>query len=168
MSIANTIQFRMVSFVHETLYGLFRDPFKALKAAGVEPGQKVLEVGCGPGFFTVPAAKMVGEQGSVTALDINPRAVEHVREKIEQAGVTNATAICANAARTGLPHQSFDLVFLFGFRHTTGNMTQIMAEMHRLLKPAGKLATEGRMPVSESLFMPLDRQGRMLQFEKRE
>ena len=167
MSIANTISFRMVSLIHETLYGLFRDPFKALKAAGLESGQRVLELGCGPGFFTVPAAKMVGEQGSVTALDINPRAVEHVREKIEQTGVTNATAILADAARTGLPSQSFDLVFLFGFRHTTGDMANIMAEMHRLLKPAGKLSTEGRMPVPESLFMPLDRQGTIIQFEKR-
>ena len=167
MSIANTIQFRMVSFIHETLYSLFRDPFKALKAAGVEAGQKVLEVGCGPGFFTVPAAKLVGKQGSVTAMDINPRAVEHVREKIEQAGVTNATAICADAARTGLPSQSFDLVFLFGFRHTTGDIAHIMAEMHRLLKPAGKLVTEGRMSVPESLFMSLNCQRTILQFEKR-
>ncbi len=167
MSLIHTISFSMVSIIHETLYGLFRDPFKALKSAGVESGQKVLEVGCGPGFFTVPAGKMVGEQGSVTALDINPRAVEHVREKIEQAGVTNATAILADAARTGLPSQSFDLVFLFGFRHTTGDMAHIMAEMHRLLKPAGRLVTEGRMPVPGSLFMPLDRQGKIFQFEKR-
>ncbi|MHA1360918.1 MAG: SAM-dependent methyltransferase [Candidatus Helarchaeota archaeon] len=72
------------------LYGLFRDPYKVLDAAGLEPGQRALEVGCGPGFFTIPAAHIVGEKGSVLALDINPAAVEHVRRKIKEAGVTNA------------------------------------------------------------------------------
>ncbi|MBE9471268.1 MAG: methyltransferase domain-containing protein, partial [Chloroflexi bacterium] len=72
----NRMHFKMMSLVHETLYGLFRDPYKALNAAGLEPGQKVLEVGCGPGFFTIPAAKTVGEKGSVCALDISPLAIE--------------------------------------------------------------------------------------------
>jgi ubiquinone/menaquinone biosynthesis C-methylase UbiE len=68
-----------MSLVHEDLYGLFRDPYKALRAAGLEPGQKVLEVGCGPGFFTVPAAKTVGQGGIVYALDVNPLAIGKVR-----------------------------------------------------------------------------------------
>ena len=62
MSRTNKLHFKMMSFVHETLYGLFRDPYKVLKAAGLEPGQRVLEVGCGPGFFTIPAARIIGEE----------------------------------------------------------------------------------------------------------
>jgi len=46
----------MMSFVHEDMYRVFRDPYKVLKAAGLKPGQEALEVGCGPGFFTIPAA----------------------------------------------------------------------------------------------------------------
>jgi len=79
----NRLNFKMMSFVHETLYSLFRDPYKVLNAAGLEPGQRVLEVGCGPGFFTILAAKIVGE-GSAHALDVNPLAVERVQQKIEQ------------------------------------------------------------------------------------
>ena len=166
MSLTNRMHFRMMSLVHETLYGLFRDPYKVLNAAGLKPGQKVLEVGCGPGFFTIPAAKIVGEKGTVDALDISPLAVGRVQQKIEKEGVTNVKTILADAAQTGLPDQSFDLIFLFGFAHSVGDMENILTELHRLLKPAGILSTEGRLWLSSELFHPLKRQGRIFQFRK--
>ena len=162
----NRMSFKMMSFVHETLYGLFRDPYKALNAAGLEAGQKVLEVGCGPGFFTIPAARIVGEEGSVLALDVNPLAVEHVQQKIETEGVTHAKAILANAARTDLPDPSFDLTFVFGFARPIGSMEAIWTELHRLLKVGGTLSVEGRLRPPDRLFQPVKRQGRISQFRK--
>ena len=166
MSQTNRLHFKMMAFVHETLYGLFRDPYKILRAAGLEPGQKVLEAGCGPGFFTVPAARIVGEKGSVLAMDVNPVAVEHVRRKIEQAGVTNARVIVADATKTNLPAGSFDLVFVFGLARPIGDMTAIWAELHRLLKPQGILSIEGRLRPPERLFQFVKRQGRIARFRK--
>jgi len=166
MSITNKVHFKMMSLVHETLYGLFRDPYQALNAAGLKPGQKVLEVGCGPGFFTIPAARIVGEEGSVYALDINPLAVERVQQKIEQEGVTNVKTILADAVQTGLPDQSFDLIFVFGLAHPIGGMENILTELHRLLKPAGILSVEGRIWPPSELFHPVKRQGRIFQFRK--
>jgi SAM-dependent methyltransferase len=166
MSITDRIHFKMMSFVHETLYSLFRDPYQALDDAGLKPGQKVLEVGCGPGFFTVPAARTVGEQGSVTALDISPLAVRRVEHKIEQAGVANARTVLADAAQTDLPSQGFDLIFVFGFAHSVGDLEDILIELHRLLKPAGTLSVEGPLQVPNELFRPVKRQGRISQFRK--
>jgi ubiquinone/menaquinone biosynthesis C-methylase UbiE len=160
------MNFKMMAFIHETLYSLFRDPYKALKAAGLEVGQKVLEVGCGPGFFTVPAARIVGEEGNVLALDVNPLAVEHVQRKIETEGVTNAKTMLANAAQTNLPDQSFDLAFVFGFARPIGGMEAIWAELYRLLKPGGILSVEGRLSPSSRLFQPVKRQGKISQFKK--
>jgi ubiquinone/menaquinone biosynthesis C-methylase UbiE len=160
------MNFRMMSFVHETLYGLFRDPYKALNAAGLGPGQKVLEVGCGPGFFTVPAARVISETGSILALDVNPLAVEHVRQKIERAGMTNAGTMLANAAQTSLPDQSFDLAFLFGLARPIGDMDKVWSELHRLLKPEGTLSVEGRLRPPGELFQPVVRQGRIFRFRK--
>ena len=166
MSRANKLHFKMMSFVHETLYGLFRDPYKVLRATGLKPGQRVLEVGCGPGFFTIPAARIVGEEGSVLAFDINPVAVEHVRRKIEEAGVTNARVIVADATKTDLPAGSFDLAFVFGLARPIGDMAAIWAELHRLLKPQGILSIEGRLRPPERLFRFVKRQGRIAQFRK--
>ncbi|MEW6113494.1 MAG: class I SAM-dependent methyltransferase [Thermodesulfobacteriota bacterium] len=166
MSRANKTSFKMMSFVHETLYGLFRDPYKALKAAGLEPGQEVLEVGCGPGFFTIPTARIVGEAGSVLALDVNPLAVEHVRQEIEAAGMTNARTMLANAAQTDLPDQSFDLIFLFGLARPIGDMDKMWIELYRLLKPEGTLSIEGRLWPPLGLFHSVKRQGRISHFRK--
>jgi len=166
MALAEKIHFKMMSLVHETLYGLFRDPYAALNAAGLKPGQKVLEVGCGPGFFTVPAARTVGEKGSIHTLDINPLAIKCVRQKIEEEGVTNAKTVLADASQTVLPDQSFDLIFVFGLAHPIGNTGGILTELHRLLKPGGILAIEGRLQPPSELFSPLKRQGRISQFKK--
>ena len=160
------MSFKMMSLIHETLYDLFRDPCKALRAAGVEAGQRVLEVGCGPGFFTIPASRVVGEEGSVVAIDVNPLAVEHVQKKIDETGVTNAQVMVANAAQTDLPDQAFDLIFLFGLARPIGDMQAVWTELYRLLKSTGTVSVEGRLQPPAEFFQPVNREGRISRFKK--
>jgi ubiquinone/menaquinone biosynthesis C-methylase UbiE len=160
------MSFKLMSFIHETLYGLFRDPYTALTVAGLQPGQLVLEVGCGPGFFTIPAARIVGEKGNVIAIDVNPLTIEHVKRKIRTQGGINAKTFLADAAQTNLSDQSFDLVFVFGFAHPIGDMEAIWSELHRLLKSEGILSIEGRLRPPRELFQLVKRQGRISQLRK--
>ena len=155
-----------MTFIHETLYGLFRDPYKALKAAGLKSNRKVLEVGCGPGFFTIPAAKIVGEKGIVCAIDINPMAIISVQQKIKKENITNVKTLLANAAKIELPDQSFDLIFLFGLTRPIGNMEKIWIELHRLLVSNGILSIEGRLKPPTELFKYKMRQRRISQYIK--
>jgi len=142
MSIYDRVHFRMISFVHDTLYGFFVNPYKLLNSAGLKPGQKVLEIGCGPGFFTIPAAKMVGEKGSVYALDINPVAIKTMRRKIKEKGLKNVKVILADASETGLPEESVDVAFLFGVIHALDDVDAVMQETHRVLKVKGVLSIQ--------------------------
>ena len=104
--------FRTIVVIHDNpLLPLFNDPYKQLKAAGLKPDQKVLEVGCGPGYFTIPAAKIVGESGVVYAVDLNPYAIKHVQKKIAESGIENIQPMCTNASDTGLADKSI------GFRN---------------------------------------------------
>jgi ubiquinone/menaquinone biosynthesis C-methylase UbiE len=166
VSFADRAAFRMMSLIHEDLYTLIRDPYEILKAAGLETGQHVLEVGCGPGFFTVPAATIVGEGGILYALDINPLAMEKVQRKVSEARLTNVKTVLADAARSGLPNESFDLVFLFGLARLVGGPDAIWVEMHRLLKPGGSLAVEGRLQPDTALFRPVGSEGSISRFSK--
>ena len=90
--------------------------------AGLKKGQKVLEVGCGPGFFTIPAAEIVGESGYVYAIDINPFAVKKVQKKLEKNKIQNALVTLEDIRKTSLEKDSIDLVFYFGVIHNLMNI----------------------------------------------
>jgi len=158
------VYFKMMSFMHETLYGLFRDATKVLRSAGLEAGQRVLEVGCGPGFFTVPTGEIVGPEGRVLSLDVNPIAVEHTARKARAARARNIEVVCRSAAETGEPAAAFDLAFVFGVAHPIGGMEDIWRELHRVVRPGGALAVEGRIQPSAELFRSLGRRGRMARY----
>jgi len=111
----SNFSFRILALIHDNpLRSFFCNPYKLLKTAGLKSGQKVLEVGCGPGFFTIHAAKIVGKEGFVYAVDVHPLAIERVKEKIEKEGIKNVKPFLANAADTGLPDKNIDLAFIFG------------------------------------------------------
>jgi ubiquinone/menaquinone biosynthesis C-methylase UbiE len=166
VSVAERVHFRLISLIHEDLYKLFRDPYRALESAGLKSGQDVLEVGCGPGFFTIPAARLVGEGTTVCALDVNSIALDRVRQRVEQEGVTNVRTVLADAGQTGLPDESFDLIFVFGLGHVVGGAHRMMTELHRLLKPGGRLSIEGNLRPKRELFEPVKSERRITQYRK--
>lgn len=131
----------MASIMESRLrYRLF-GPEKILAAAGIKEGANVLEVGCGTGFFTIPASRMIGERGSLTSLDTSPLAVEMVSQKVEQANVKNVRVVKGNVLDTGLAGASLDEVFIFGVIPAPGlPMDRLLVEMRRILKQGGILA----------------------------
>ena len=152
--------FRIISLMHDNpLLPIFRNPYKLLRAAGLKPGQKVLEVGCGPGFFTILAAKIVGKEGFVYAVDVHPLAIEKVKEKIKKEGIKNVKPILTNASNIGLPDLSIDLAFLFGLRYIAGGLEDVISEIHRVLKPGGVLSFEKTRGPAKKLIEEVERGG---------
>jgi SAM-dependent methyltransferase len=147
-SLAAHFLFRLIAPVMESpLRRRFFNPVKALKGAGIHSGQEVLEVGPGTGFFTVPAAELVGDEGRVYAIDPHPLAIEQVAGKIRDAGLTNIRLIKADATEAGLASGSIDLVLLFGvIPSPTLPLDRLLPETHRLLKPEGALAVWTAFP----------------------
>lgn len=170
------LHFGIIRVVHETIAGMFVNPYSRLVKAGLKSDQQVLEVGCGPGFFTIPAARIVGGEGHVYALDINPAAVEHVKRKIALNSVTNVDVRLADAGQTGLPEKSIDVAFLFSVVRALKDMDKILNEMHRVLKTTGLLSVQSALPekkllamfTAKGLFTFRNGAKRLFIFEKRE
>jgi ubiquinone/menaquinone biosynthesis C-methylase UbiE len=125
----------------------FFAPTKILLGADIQHGQTVLEVGCGTGFFTLPAAKLIGEQGHLVALDVVQEAIELVSRKVQAAGLKNVRAVQGDAMNTGLDAESFDAVLLFGVIPAPMlPLGRLLPEMHRILKTGGTLAVWPPVP----------------------
>ena len=133
---------RMVAGIMESrLRYKFFGPEAILTGAKITPGTKVLEVGCGTGFFTVPASRMLGEQGALIAMDVLSASVEAVKRKVEEAGLGNVQVVKGDALDTGLESESLDEVILFGVIPAPMlPMEKLLIEMHRILRPGGMLA----------------------------
>ncbi|MBK5101305.1 MAG: class I SAM-dependent methyltransferase [Desulfobacteraceae bacterium] len=117
------------------------NPVKTLQGAGIQLGQTVLEVGCGTGFFTMPTAQLIGDQGCLVAMDVLSKYTERVLEKVQAADLKNIRVVKRDALDTGLDSASIDTVLLFGvIPFPSLPLNRLLPEMHRVLKPEGSLA----------------------------
>ena len=112
-----------------------------LLRAGIRPGMKVADLGCGTGMVTQLLAELVGPTGLVVGVDYSA-------EQVKQAGAllpeefTNVRFINASATDTGLPRETFDLVYCRFLLIHLSDPEAALREMRALLKPEGILACE--------------------------
>ena len=117
------------------------DPVKTLRFADIQSAQTILEVGCGTGFFTIPAAQMIGDQGCLVAMDASSGFLEEVVKKVQTANLNNVRIVQRDALDTGLETASIDKALLFGvIPFPLLPLDRLLPEMHRILKPEGTMA----------------------------
>ena len=145
-----------------------------VRASSVEPGQVILDYGCGPGHYTIPAARIVGPGGRVYALDIQPAAAGMVGERARAAGLDNVTTVVSERD-TGLASGSVDMVLLYDSIAGISDKQGVLAELDRVLKPSGVLSVwvEHGDPVDtlplvteNSDFIMRERDGDILNFTR--
>jgi SAM-dependent methyltransferase len=105
--------------------------------AGIRPGDVVLELGPGPGVFTVPLARRVGPQGRVIAVDIQPEMIALAARRVAGAGLANVVTHVGNAYHLPLPDESVDRVFLVSVLQEVPDPERALAEIARVLRPDG-------------------------------
>jgi len=86
-------------------------PAKVVDWMGVREGMSVLEIGPGPGTFTIEAAKRVGEGGKVFAIDIEPKEILRLESRLHREKITNVTTKVASAYELPFPEKAFHIVF---------------------------------------------------------
>jgi len=126
----------------QSVIGKFLDPDKIIAQLDIEKGITVVDFGCGPGYFSIPFAKAIGEDGRVYALDILPQVLENVIGKAKNAGVSNIITKRVNFERENgskLEDNFADWIIMKDVLFQNQKKEVIIAEAYRVLKPGGKI-----------------------------
>jgi arsenite methyltransferase len=105
----------------------------------LEPGERVLDLGCGAGTDSLVAALMVGDAGSVTGIDMTPQMLDKARRAAAELGVRNVEFVEGEAEQLPFAAASFDVVISNGVIDLVPDKDAVFAQLHRVLAPGGRI-----------------------------
>lgn len=108
-------------------------------ALGITSGSHVADIGAGRGFFSVRMARQVGPTGRVLAVDVDPKSLERLRERIQREGISNIDVLQGTQEETRLPAQSLDAALIVNAYHEMPQYDRILAQIRQALKPQAPL-----------------------------
>ena len=105
----------------------------------LEPGERVLDLGCGAGTDSLVAAQMVGSDGSVTGIDMTPEMLAKARLSAETMGAANVEFVQGEAEALPFPDASFDVIVSNGVIDLIPDKDAVFSELFRVLRPGGRI-----------------------------
>ena len=129
---------------------------------GLRPGQTALDLGCGPRGILDLLAEAVGPGGRVVGLDADPAHVTAARQYAFNQGLANVEVLAGDARHTRLPAASFDLVHTRTLLVTIPEPAEVVAEMARLARPGGLVASQEADAEFSICYPPLPEWDRLL------
>jgi ubiquinone/menaquinone biosynthesis C-methylase UbiE len=126
-------------------------PDRVVKALRLPAGATVCDVGVGPGYFALRMARVVGDRGAVYAIDVEPRMLDILRQRIREIGAVNVRPILARGLRGALPPRRCDLILVVNTFHHFPDGVAYLRRLAGRLAPAGRIVNidfrEGELPV---------------------
>src|SRR5580692_964457 len=117
---------------------------RVMDVLGIAAGKSVADIGAGSGWFTVRAARRVGADGLVYAVDINPEAVRYVGERARKEQLQNVKTILSKADDPLLPAGSVDAVLLLKTYHEVAQPVVLLRNLRAALRPGAKVGVIDR------------------------
>ncbi len=121
------------------LRNIFLSPKRLLKRLDIRDDHTVLEIGPGPGYFSVPVARQL-RQGTLVLLDLQQEMLDMCRRRLERRGISNVEYVRTDGAHLGLESSRFDRVFMVTVIGEVENKDAYLREIHRTLKEDGILS----------------------------
>ncbi len=148
----------------------FQNPGKIV-GEYIRPGDTVIDLGCGPGFFTMDMARMVEDSGMVYSVDLQTQMLEKVKKKAHKLGLADRIRFHECAEDTiGLdPDVKADFILAYYMVHEVPDPVSFLGEVKQLLKAGGRfLLVEPVFHVSRAAFEALEQTVRTLGFSVQE
>lgn len=115
-------------------------PQLLIDALEIKPGQTIADLGAGSGYYSFRIAPLVGEQGKVLAIDVEPRMLRIVTERAKRDRIENVFTLLSTASDPNLPANSVDLLFMVDVYHELEFPLEMMQKVREALKPGGRVA----------------------------
>ncbi len=115
-------------------------PEETLVKAGIKPGDIFMDIGCGNGYFSLPAARMVGPKGRVYALDVSGVMLAEIRSKVASLGIFNIHAHQVTRDKLKIPEADATMAFISDVLHEVDDKKDFLAAVSAALKPGARLA----------------------------
>jgi SAM-dependent methyltransferase len=112
---------------------------RVMDILGIVPGKAVADIGAGSGWFTVRAARRVGESGSVYAVDINPESIRYVEKRAQKEKLRNVKTILGKANDPLLPASAVDAVLLLKTYHEVAEPVALLRNLRAALRPGARV-----------------------------
>jgi ubiquinone/menaquinone biosynthesis C-methylase UbiE len=116
------------------------DPDAILSGIGLKPGFTFMDIGCGAGFFALPAARIVGKTGKVYGLDPDVRSIAFLKEEATREKLYNLHLTTGRGEETILCEKCADIVFFGMDLHDFQDAAKVLENARRMVKPTGRLA----------------------------
>lgn len=130
----------------------FQNPFTILEGL-VKPGDTVIDIGPGQGYFTLPMAGMVGENGRVYAIDVQKQMLEKIGKRAVRSGIENRVVKKLVSNRSLELDMKVDFALAFWMVHEVPDRESFLREIHEALKPCKNfLIAEPALHVSRKMF----------------
>lgn len=118
---------------------IYAQRHRIVEETRIAPGMDVADIGSGTGLYTGLLAKAVSASGSVVAVDIIPEFLESVRQRNDEAGITNVRYVRCREDSVDLPPASIDLAFICDVYHHFEYPMSSLASLHEALRPGGEV-----------------------------
>ncbi len=114
-------------------------PERVLGHLALRPGETLVDIGSGPGYFCFPAARLVGPEGRVYAVDISLDMLMQLGQRLYAEGISNVEKVLSRETNVPLPDGCADAALLSNVLHEAEDPAALLAEARRLVRPGGRL-----------------------------
>ena len=132
----------MIRFINDTQRWIEHEGVTYIKELGIQAGQILVDFGCNAGHYTIPAARVVGSEGTVYAIDQEKTAIDQLMKSAQNEGLDNIIPIISSKPAVNLPAASVDAVFIYDVLHylNTDERKNLYQSVNTVLKDDGILS----------------------------